>query len=645
MSTDQSQTANTDIAILLVDDRPESLLALHASLENEPYSLISVSSGQEALLQILDRDFAAVVLDVQMPVVDGFEVAELIRARERSQHTPIIFLTAAYQTDEDALRAYRLGAADYVVKPVIPEILRSKVAAFVNLNRLHRELELRLAETRRLNHESEEANRALAQSEAKLLELNASLEQRVVERTAALKVAEQKFRFLTEAGGELASSLDQAETVETIARLVVPRLADWCLLELVQDDGSIRRAAALHVDSEKTKYVLQLDLRLFTGPNSSEPFSFVVDNTAPVPLPKLELGSIQQDETTDKQLELLSQVGMQWGMVLTMQARGRALGTLLIGAADSARVYSQSDMALVQEFVSRAALALDNGRLYDDSLAAIRARDHFLAVASHELKTPLTVISGYAELLRRQVEESNRGGGDEGGLVPQAFDTYKWHRQVVKMQDASQRLTHLINDLLDINRLQTRSLELSLELFDLVELASQVVQNFVVREQSLHRSTQINFRPSPREIWGMWDKGRLEQVIVNLMDNAVKYSVGTGAVDVELDVERTAGGPNQVALLVRDYGIGIPPEDLTKVFDSFTRASNALEQHFSGLGLGLAITQRIVERHGGSIAVSSPGLNQGSTFRVILPLAEVDYSEPSQLREPRLDHDLFPIPE
>lgn len=636
MSTEQRQAANPEIAILLVDDRPESLLALRASLENEPYDLVVASSGPEALLRVLARDFAAIVLDVQMPEMDGFEVAELVRARERSQHTPIIFLTAAYQSDSDALRAYHLGAADYIVKPVIPEILRSKVAAFVNLNRLKRELESRLTETGRLNRELEESNRALGQSEAKLLDLNASLEQRVMERTFALKEAEQKFRFLIEAGGELASSLDQAETVETIGHLVVPRLADWCFLELVQEDGSVRRAAALHVDPEKTKLVGQLDTGLFMRETLPGTLPLLADKPDSSPTGQRKIQTGADKERLDRQEELVNQIGMQSGMVLPLRARNRTLGTLVMGAVNSAHAYSQNDLAFMQEFVSRAALALDNGRLYDDSLAAVRARDQFLAVASHELKTPLTVISGYAELLKRHLEVGLPKGSDNTQALT-SLDMDKLVRQVANMQDASRRLTHLINDLLDINRLQTRSLELNLERFDLVELASQVVQNFVAREQSQHHSTQVNFRHAQREILGLWDRGRLEQVIVNLIDNAIKYSVGSAVVDVGLEVEHGESVARFVELVVSDYGIGIPPDELAKVFDPFTRASNALEKHFTGLGLGLAITQQIVERHGGSISVSSPGPYQGSTFRVTLPLAECDRAQqtsaPSTNRE------------
>src|SRR5581483_4068174 len=193
------------VNILLVDDRSENRLALAAILEPLGQNLVQAVSGQEALKCLLRQDFAVILLDVQMPGMDGFETAELIRGRERSQHTPIIFLTAINTSDIHISRGYALGAVDYLVKPIVPEILLSKVSVFVDLYRKTHQIEQQAAELRQARDE---------------------LERRVRERTAGLAAANEALRFLAEASSMLSESLEYEERLAKIARLALPILGD-----------------------------------------------------------------------------------------------------------------------------------------------------------------------------------------------------------------------------------------------------------------------------------------------------------------------------------------------------------------------------------------------------------------------------------
>src|SRR6188472_2794576 len=197
--------------ILIVDDRPDKLLVYRTLLEELGQNLYTASSGDEALRQVLEREFALILLDVNMPGMDGLETASLIRGRRKSAHTPIILVTADYGDELRMVRAYSLGAVDYIASPVVPEILRAKVRVFVDLYLL-----------------AEQAKRQV-QERIALAEEKAA-------RVAAER-ASQRLAFLAEASGTLASSLDLEATLREISRLVVPRLADVCIVSLVASEG------------------------------------------------------------------------------------------------------------------------------------------------------------------------------------------------------------------------------------------------------------------------------------------------------------------------------------------------------------------------------------------------------------------------
>jgi signal transduction histidine kinase len=389
------------INILIVDDEPKNLTVLEAILDSPSYRLVRAESAQDALLALVAEDFALLILDIRMPGMTGFELAEMIRQRKKTAQVPIIFLTAFYNEDQHVLAGYGSGAVDYLLKPVNATVLRSKVAIFSELHRKQREIET--------------ANRAL-------LELNETLERRVMERTEALA---------------------------------------------------------------------ELD----------------------------------------------------------------------------------------------------------------RRKDEFLAMMSHELRSPLAPIANALQLLGTQ-------RGNENPIQHQA-------RSIIERQMGN--LQHLVDDLLEVSRMTTGKIPLRRKpvvVGDIVKGAVETVRSVV--EERRHELT-VTLPPDPIRLHA--DKGRLEQVIANLLHNAAKYTEEAGRIWLSVDLEGES-----VVIRVRDTGLGISPEFLPRIFELFAQEEQSLDRSQGGLGIGLALVRRFAELHGGDVQAFST-LGQGSEFVVRLPLAAADTAQ------------------
>jgi signal transduction histidine kinase len=243
---------------------------------------------------------------------------------------------------------------------------------------------------------------------------------------------------------------------------------------------------------------------------------------------------------------------------------------------------------------------MDNARLYRDSQAAITARDQFLSVAAHELRTPITSINGFSELLRRELHGAARN--------PERITRF-----VDRLAGAGSRLAALVEDMLDVSRIRLGQLPLRLAPFDLAALVRRVVLSYEEQHGDDRHPVVTILPPEPCVV--VADEDRLEQVLTNLLDNAVKYSPHGG--EIRLALETT---PGAVRLTVSDPGIGLPPDELETIFKPFGRAVNALADNLPGLGLGLFICRNIVERHGGRIWAESAGEHRGTTIVVWLPV-------------------------
>jgi PAS domain S-box-containing protein len=439
--------------VLLVDDRPENLLALEAILEPLEQTLLSAHSGEDALRQLLRHEVAVILLDVQMPVLDGFETARLIKQRERTSHVPIIFVTAISKEEEQVFRGYSAGAVDYVFKPFNPDVLRSKVSVFIELHEKNEQLRLQaerlkeqeLAELRR---ESEERYRFLAEAQPDQIwtalpngeldyvnqraldyfatpfsELIASGWTEVVhpedlgrmldrwqialatgepyenelrlrraadgayrwhltraipmtDRSGAVvkwfgsnidihdqKRAEEAQRFLVDAGATFAASLNYHSTLAAVAKLAVPRIADWARVDVVED-GRLRSLAVEHVDPKKVELAFELARRYPENPDAEQGPPLVLRtgrSELATEISEERLAELAQD---DFHLGLVRELGVQSYMCVPLLAHGELLGVISLVSAESGRRYGPDDLALAEELARRAGIAVEHAQLY-----------------------------------------------------------------------------------------------------------------------------------------------------------------------------------------------------------------------------------------------------------------------------------------
>lgn len=432
--------------------------------------------------------------------------------------------------------------------------------------------------------------RAIAERERQLL-----LEQAA---RAAAEEARQRAVFLAEVGELLGESLDYEETIERVAHLAVPRFADGCVVEVLDEQETSReRIAIAHVDPGKIELARRLRLEHPLGAEEPLGVARVLRTGEAEIFPDITDEMLFAAARTEERLQLLRALGLRSLIVVPMTIHGHTFGSILLALSESERRYTEDDLAMAWELARRAAVSVENARLYREAQRAIELRDEFVAIASHELRTPLTSLQLQLQSLNVALERSQPPPDD---------------RVTSKLRTAIRqtgRLGRLIDGLLDVSRLMTGRLTLEREPFDLVEMVRDVVER--LNEEARRAGCRLVVHAGG-PVRGNWDRLRLEQVLTNLVSNALKYAPRT-------DVEITVGtdGP-WATLAVYDRGIGIAPEDIARIFAPFERA--VPRRHYGGLGLGLYIARQIVEAHGGTIDVAArPG--EGSTFTVRVPAA------------------------
>jgi PAS domain S-box-containing protein len=438
-------------------------------------------------------------------------------------------------------------------------------------------------------------------------------------------------QFLAEASSVLAKSLDEQDISSSIVRLSVPFLADFCCFDLL-NDGALQRVAWQHVNPNQQLWFNRIQRYVPTQDFYQHPIIDVLQSGDAKLVTHVEDDWVQAIATSEEHLQFIRDCHIQSIMTVPLIAHDRKLGVLTFCfTADSARRYNSTHLALAKELAHRAAFAVDNAQLYHHAQEANRVKDEFLAILSHELRSPLNPILGWSKLL--QVRKFN-----ETSLM-QGLQTIERN---AKLQ------TQLIDDLLDVARILRGKLSLEVEPVDL-ELAIDAALE-TVHLAAVAKSIQIQTYIDPQVGAVAGDAGRLQQVIWNLLSNAVKFTPEGGRVEVRL--ERKAEGRRQTAELdtqpsalcplpsafaeitVSDTGKGISAEFLPHVFDYFRQADSKTTRKFGGLGLGLAIVRHIVELHGGTVWADSPGEDQGATFTVSLPLLksvrpQVESNEPA----------------
>jgi PAS domain S-box-containing protein len=408
--------------------------------------------------------------------------------------------------------------------------------------------------------------------------------------------ATRRATFLAAASKILAGTLEDVTPLDVIARMTVPWLCDWCNILLIGEDGELASAAGYHHDAAK----MQLIRGLHTDPRRNVSVSRVIKTGEPVVDNDIRdeqlAGPIDEAFTSIDSAEglaILRTLGMRARLIVPLRARDQIIGCIAFCSSDALRRFDNDDLLLATDLAQRAALAIDNQRLYQASKHAVALRDEFLSVASHELRTPVTS-------LQLAVQSALTIGAEApAGFLRHALESSE--RQ-------TRRLGRLVDALLDVSRIQAGRLELQREPTDLALIAREVTSLLDADARRAGCPVRVE---SEGPVVGHWDKARLDQVITNLLSNAIKYGAGA---PIAITVRKLDG---RARLTVRDQGIGLSPSERGRIFERFERAVSA--KHYGGLGLGLYIVRRIVDAHGGQIAVeSAPGA--GAQFVVELPL-------------------------
>ena len=414
----------------------------------------------------------------------------------------------------------------------------------------------------------------------------------------AERQAAERAEFLAGATSQLAESLDYEATIGAVLGLVVPRFADGGSVDMAEGDGVLRRVGTTHAVPEKAEAARILRER-FPTHRSTDPSSVVMASGRPLLFREVPEQILDWAAVNDEHRFLLRQCDIASLMIVPIRSRGATVGVIHLGRGRNSRRFDDADLAFVEEFTRRVGLAIDNARLFAEANKAIRLRDDFLSIASHELRTPLSSLSLQVQSLLR----SAQSGREVSPAQKEAKLLAAWGQ--------AQRIERLIDDLLDISRIAVGRLQLEPERFDLRELGGEVIARF---EEQPGRLSPIAFAVG-LPVEGHWDRGRLDQVVTNLLANALKYGDGK---PIAVEITGTA---TTARLRVIDQGIGIASESLGRIFGRFERAVS--ERNFGGFGLGLWIARQIVDAHQGTIVVDSrPGM--GSTFTVELPRASVE---------------------
>jgi PAS domain S-box-containing protein len=440
----------------------------------------------------------------------------------------------------------------------------------------------------------------------------------ITDRKRAEEEAEREHRrtvFLAQMAETLSKSLDYQQTLKSITTLAVPSIADWCAADVLGDDGEISRLAVAHVDPAKIELAKQLRER-YEDPTAPYSVTSVIRTGTAAMISEITDDMIVAAAHRDEErVRLVRSLGLRSYLCVPLTAGTRTLGALTLATAESGRRYTEEDLRFAEDIASRAAMAVENARAYEQLQRVNRLKDEFLATLSHELRTPLNAILGYARMVR--------GGMISGEKLARAVET---------IERNSVALAQMVEDILDVSRVVSGKMRLNVQSVDLPLVLDEAVQTITPAADAKRIKIQTVIDPHVSPVSG--DPDRLRQVVWNLLSNAVKFTPKDGRVQLRLERVNSS-----LEIVVSDTGIGIPQDFLPHIFERFRQADSSTTRQHAGLGLGLAIVRNLVEMHGGTVSAASGGPGEGATFRVRLPVMIVHREHHPEERRVHPHHD------
>jgi PAS domain S-box-containing protein len=557
--TQGKAAADRPVNILIVDDRPENLLAVEAILEPLGQRLIRAHSGPEALRHLLEREFACILLDVQMPGMNGFEVARVIKSRERTKYIPIIFLTAISKEQEYVFRGYAVGAVDYLFKPFNPDILRSKVAVFVDLYLKQKQLEQQEAQLR--------------ESQRQELELRHMRE---------LWDSEARYADIVRSAMDAIVIFDQQGVVRTF-NAAAERMFDMPARDVVA--ASIGKLFPPPLDGEALDQLRQMADRGRAAPADGQQ---AVTAASLGPLRPLTLTGLRRGGDhfpIEASVSGLDQGGTRTYTLIVRDISERVAAEEALRDQAESLERSAAELTALNEELSRRQAELER---------AMTARSRFYASMSHELRTPINAILGYSTLLLENIYGSLNEKQAEG---------------IQRTHKAAKHLLELVNDVLDLSKIEAGKVDLRPQP---VMFPALIEDLFVtVRPLADQHGSALTLEHDGEPLRIVSDPRRVRQILLNLLSNAIKFG---GGKPVKIAVQPAEDGGAVIDVV--DQGVGIAPADSERIFQEFVQLGKTQLQ--DGTGLGLPISRRLAEMLRGTLNVSSD-VGKGSTFRLTLP--------------------------
>jgi PAS domain S-box-containing protein len=425
----------------------------------------------------------------------------------------------------------------------------------------------------------------------------------------ARKRNDKLLQFLADASAALAGLVDYHSTLQKLAHLAVPHFADWCRIDMLDDYGQLRCVTVVHSDPAQVLQSRELTEGHPADPQASSGIWHILRTGATELVPEISDDLLAEAVPDSGFRALLRGLNVKSYLGVPLHGRGKPIGVLTFFTAESGRRYTMADVKVAQDLAGRAAIAIENARLYAELREQSRRKDEFLAMLAHELRNPLAPLRNGLEIM---------------DLVGEDASALRESRRI--MQRQLDQMVRLVDDLLDISRITRGKLELRKERVDLAKVVHVAVETSTPSIEAAGHELVLSLPDESIQLSA--DVTRLAQVFANLLNNSAKYTPPGGR--IELSVHRDGG---EAVISIRDNGIGISANMLPLIFDMFTQVDRSLERAQGGLGIGLTLVRRLVEMHGGCVEAHSAGEGQGAEFVVRLPIA-VQPAESNELPEP-----------